>query len=263
MLRKLALIIGNNDYLNNPLKTCVNDAIRLAETLTQVKDCKVDLQNNLKSKKMCSCIENFTKSITPNDFVIFFFAGHGIQWGNQNFLLPCDYNGSEDMQRYAINAQSIVDDMAKANPHIVVFLLDCCRYYLMPNNDRAQNQQVRGLHQMKVPRQTLIAFACAADEVVPDRNEVLQNGLFTTCLIKHITTPGVHIETILLRVSKDIETETNSEQRPFRATSIISEDVCLIPKGKLMRFDTEVNSNFLVFDYNSNSEKEISLLIFY
>ena len=240
MSRRLALIIGNNDYLNNPLKNCVNDAKCLAETLKQIKIFQVELQTNLKSEEMYECIKNFTKSIRRNDFVIFFFAGHGIQWGDQNFLLPCDNDkiiDGEDMQRYGINAQSSVDNMAKVNPYIVVFLLDCCRSYWMPNKNRLQNQQVGGLNQMKVPQQTLIAFACAAGQVVPDQSEASQNGLFTTYLIKHITTPGVHIETILLRVAKDIVTETDSAQRPFRVSSIISEDVYLIPQSKLIRFD--------------------------
>jgi hypothetical protein len=74
-------------------------------------------------------------SVESNDFIIFFFAGHGIQWGDQNFLLPCDNNKittGEDMQRYAINAQSTVDGIAEKNPYLVLFLLDCCRNYWMP-----------------------------------------------------------------------------------------------------------------------------------
>ena len=81
---------------------------------------------------MYECIDAFTALIKPNDFVIFFFAGHGIQWGDQNFLLPCDdhkIKSGNDMQRYAINAQMTVDGMAEMNPNIVLFLLDCCRSY--------------------------------------------------------------------------------------------------------------------------------------
>jgi uncharacterized caspase-like protein len=240
MSRKLALIIGNNDYSDKPLINCVNDATSLAEVLRRVENCQVELKTNLKSEDMYTCIQDFTASIKHNDFIIFFFAGHGIQWGDQNFLLPCDnskINSGNDIQRYAINAQMIVNGMAEMDPHIVLFLLDCCRSYCMPlktSDARATDQQVGGLQQMKAPRQTLIAFACAAGEVVSDLSSTSSNGLFTKYLIKHLTTPGVHIETILLRVSKDVVTETNDSQRPLRVSNLISEETYLVAKGKRM-----------------------------
>jgi uncharacterized caspase-like protein len=193
---------------------------------------------------MYECIKNFIASIKRNDFVIFFFAGHGIQWGDQNFLLPCDNNkiiSGKDMQRYAINAQSTVDEMAsqEACPHIILFLLDYCRSYWVPatsSNNRDPDRDVGGLKQMKAPRQTLIAFACAPGEVASDQSSASNNGLFTKCLLKHLTTPGEHIETVLRKVSSDVATETGHKQRPFRVSSIIGEDVCLISKGKGVLF---------------------------
>jgi uncharacterized caspase-like protein len=240
MSRKLALIIGNNDYSNGPLKNCVNDATCLAHVLKQVKNCQVELKKNLKSDDMYECIKDFTASINGNDFVIFFFAGHGMQWGDQNFLLPCDnakIKSGNDMQRYAINAQEVVNKMAEMNPHIVLFLLDCCRSYWMPeqSSNRGTNQQALRLQQMKAPRQTLIAFACAAGEVVSDQYEASTNGLFTKYLIKHITTPGVHIETVLLKVAKDVATNTHDLQRLNRVSDLISE-IYLVPKGKSFFF---------------------------
>jgi len=242
MSRKLALIIGNNDYSDKPLRNCVNDATCLANVLSHVENCQVKLKTDLKSEDMYECIKEFTASIKRNDFIIFFFAGHGIQWGDQNFLLPCD-NGKiksgDDMQRYAINAQSTVNRMAEMNPHIILFLLDCCRNYWMPvntSNNRALNQQIGGLNQMKAPRQTLIAFACGAGEVASDQSEASSNGLFTKYLLKRITTPDEHIETILRRVANDVAIETDYSQMPFRVSSIISDEVYLTSYGKRTYF---------------------------
>jgi uncharacterized caspase-like protein len=238
MSRKLALIIGNNDYSNRPLKNCVNDATSLANILSCVENCQVKLRTNLDSEDMYECIKVFTKSIKQNDFIIFFFAGHGVQWGDQNFLLPCDNNkirSGEDMQRFAVNAQSTVDEMAAMNPHIVLFLLDCCRSYCMPqtlSNDRGSEEQVGGLNQMKAPRQTLIAFACAAGEIVSDQVDGSNSGLFTKYLIKHLTTPGLHIETVLTRVASDVASATRNSQIPHRISAITSEKIHLVDSGK-------------------------------
>ncbi len=72
MSRKLALIIGNNNYTMNPLTNCVNDATQLAAALRSVHY-TVNLLNNLTADMMYDCIKDFTKSIQPNDFIIFFF----------------------------------------------------------------------------------------------------------------------------------------------------------------------------------------------
>lgn len=238
MSRKVVLIIGNNNYSNTPLKNCVNDATCLANLLRRLENCQVELKINMESNDMYRCIDNFIKSIRTDDFVIFFFAGHGIQWGDQNFLLPCDNSNitsEEDMQRYGINAQSTVDKMAQVNPSVIVFLLDCCRKYWIPARKggyRATNQQIGGLNQMKAPQQTLIAFACAPGEVASDQSEVSNNGLFTKYLLEHIMTSHEHIETVLRRVARDVATATNNSQIAFRVSSIVSDEVYLVPRGK-------------------------------
>jgi uncharacterized caspase-like protein len=234
MSRKLALIIGNNEYSKNKLQNCVNDATTLAETLKGVSY-TVNLQKNIGSTQMYNCIKTFAKSIQPADFIIFFFAGHGVQWGDQNFLLPCDNDQIEnghDMQRFAINAQWAVDQMADMNPHVVIILLDCCREYWLPKQGRSVDQSVGGLQQMRAPPETLIAFACAPGAITPDRTLNSKNGIFTKYLLKHITTPGIDIDVILRRVAKNVANETNNKQQPFRVSSLTEEDVYVVPLGK-------------------------------
>jgi uncharacterized caspase-like protein len=234
MSRRLALVIGNNDYSKNELQNCVNDANKLAETLESVFY-TVSRHINLKSEEMYECIQTFTESIQSNDFVIFFFAGHGVQWGDQNFLLPCDNNrisNGSNMQRYAINAQQMVDQMADRNPHVVIILLDCCRGYWVPST--RSDQSVGGIHEMKAPPGTLIAFACAPGKITPDKSLNSSNGIFTKYLLKHIITAGIDIDIILRRVANDVAIETNKAQQPFRVSSIVDEAVYVVPPGKYL-----------------------------
>lgn len=247
MSRKLALIIGNNDYSKKPLTNCVNDATCLANVLRRVENCQVELKTNLKSEEMHNCIRDFTASIKRNDFIIFFFAGYGIQSDNQNFLLPCNNDiitSSNDIQHYAINAQMIVNEMAQMNPHIVLFLLDCCRSYWLPvktTNNIIMDKQIGGLNPMKPPRQTLIAFACADGKVVSDQFEASKNSLFTKYLLKHITTPGEHIEANLCRVANDVAIESAYSQLPFQISSIMSDKVYLVSPGKPICFSNVIS----------------------
>jgi uncharacterized caspase-like protein len=182
-------------------------------------------------------IKIFTGTIQPNDFIMFFFAGHAVQWGDQNFLLPCDNQriiDGRDMQRFATNAQENVDEMAKMKPHVILFLLDCCREYWLPTSVRAtaKNNQAGGLNEMTAPPGTLIAFACAPGQTAFDRTLDSANGIFTKYLLKHIITPDLDIEMVLRKVASDVSMETNHSQRPYRISSITIDNVCLVSTGK-------------------------------
>ncbi|CAF3431838.1 unnamed protein product [Rotaria sp. Silwood2] len=135
------------------------------------------------------------------------------------------------MQRFAINAQQMVDEMAAMDPYVIIFLLDCCREYWLPRKGRSGNQSVGGLQQMTAPPGTMIAFACAPGGVTPDRALHSKNGIFTKYLLKHITTPGIDIDIILRRVATGVEEETKNNQRPFRVSSISKENVYVVPLG--------------------------------
>src|SRR5437660_1485131 len=82
-----------------------------------------------------------------------------------------------------INAQQTIDQMANMGPQVVVFLLDCCRNYWLPKPRRNGEHYVGGLQQMKAPPGTLIGFACAPGETIPDQFSDSKNGIFTKHLL--------------------------------------------------------------------------------
>ena len=78
--RKLALVIGIGKYdhceeLQNP----ENDANDMSSALESI-DFNVTKKLNLKRAEMKHVVTDFEESIEPNDMVLFYFAGHGIQW---------------------------------------------------------------------------------------------------------------------------------------------------------------------------------------
>ncbi|CAF4934949.1 unnamed protein product, partial [Rotaria sp. Silwood1] len=263
MYRRRALIIGNNDYQREKLNNCVKDAKDFADVLKQKCNCQVDLELNLKSEDMHDSINKFTLSIKMDEFIIFYFSGHAAQWRNQNFLLPCDNNNitsASNMHRYAINAQSIIDDMAEMNPQVVVFLFDCCRSYYMPTTkSNTSNKQIGGLNEMKASEKTLIAFPCAVGQVLLNQTEFENNGLFTKYLIKHIATPNVHIETVLFKVANDIVKESGNAQRLYRvgcldAEVFLVEHVVDTSKGPEQKSNP---SNLSIMNFSRDDKKSV------
>ena len=54
---------------------------------------------------------------------------------DQNYLIPRDIPTWEEVElnRDAINAQDILNDLSRRKPYVIIFLLDCCRGYHLRN----------------------------------------------------------------------------------------------------------------------------------
>ncbi len=216
MPRKVALIIGNSDYSRKPLKQCVEDANNVEKKLKNL-DFKVTYEQNLNFRQMHETIDRFISQIIGSDYVIFYFSGHGMQWGDQNYLIGCDNTTINNavLQRH-INVQEKLNEMVKQNPSAIIFLLDCCREY-------CTSQQIQGgavgmntnvLKQIMKTAQTLIVFACGAGETVSG------NGIFTKHLIAHLKESNLDIESFILQVAADVAEETNSKQVLHRVSTL-------------------------------------------
>ena len=77
---------------------------------------------------------------------------------------------------------------------------------------------------------SLIAFACAPGTIAKD-GKGQRNGLFTKCLLQHITAKNKDIMKILFDVTRDVRLESNEKQIPFQCMSL-TETIYLQP-GKV------------------------------
>ncbi len=223
--RKVALTIGNNNYEKSPLKNCVNDASDLRDKLTEI-GFDVTSKLNLNSDQMYTETTNFAKSLAPGDFVFFFFAGHGIQWKGENYLIPCDDKNIQDKYDL-INAQDFVKRLSDRKPYVVVFFLDCCRNYTSPS--MARGQTTSGLAKMSAPAGSMIGFACAPGKTARDISSNGRNGIFTKHILEHITKPGNDIHKLLAYVTNGVSIETNGKQVPFVAYTLTETNICFVP----------------------------------
>src|SRR6201994_3491536 len=85
--KRVALVIGNNDYRNVPkLQKAVNDARTMGETLKQL-GFTVMVAENQTRQAFSESLLAFDKAVGPGDTAFFFYAGHGFEIAGQNFLL--------------------------------------------------------------------------------------------------------------------------------------------------------------------------------
>jgi uncharacterized caspase-like protein len=230
MPRKVALIIGNDNYSQKPLKQCVADAKNVAEKLKTL-DFEVTCKLNLEFSQMRNTIDHFiSQIIQPNDYVLFYFSGHGKRWGDQDYLIGCDNNtiNSDVLEHDAINVQEKLNEMVKRNPFVTIFLLDCCRDYftLQEIQGGAPGMNTNVLKQTTKSPQTLIVFACAPGKIVSG------NGIFTKHLLERIKESNLDIESFIRQVAKDVAEDPNSEQLLHRDSTLTEDDICIFLKKK-------------------------------
>ncbi|SDG66100.1 DUF1425 domain-containing protein [Propionivibrio dicarboxylicus] len=195
--RRVALVIGNNAYQNLPkLEKATNDANAIAAELKKV-GFEVDAFNNIGQKKMNQAINEFVQKVSGGGVGVFFYAGHGVQIDNQNYLIPVDMDPPKDPADVADQAVSIPrlqDKLADAKAKYTLLVLDACRNNPLPRKAGRSIGATRGLAMTSSPSgQTVLYSAGANQEALDalddkDRNP---NGLFTREFLPLISKPGI------------------------------------------------------------------------
>jgi uncharacterized caspase-like protein len=262
--RKIAFLIGNNKYNGNPLHSCVNDATDLSKELKRIGFI-VTLGIDLNHEDMDKGIIRFTNSIKSGDLILFFFAGHGMQWEDQNYLIPCDDNRivtQIDLKHRATNAQRVLELMSCEKPFVIVYLLDCCRSYWPPSipRDRSMLGSSRGMAPMSVLAGSLVAFACAPGKTAGDKASNGRNGVFTYHLLQHITKPGEDITILMRDVTDGVAIETKEEQIPYMTSALRKRDIYLVPPRMQEAHPHLISSKVTHLSLSSTTNSEYRLI---
>ena len=179
--RRKAVVIGMSDYGSGQrLENTLNDASDMAEVLTQL-GFEVMLLTNNDLRNLNTNLSNWFSTIERNDMAVFYFAGHGIEVGGENFLIPIDaeINSQSDVSYRAINAQWVLDNMEERRVEMKLLILDACRDNPFNKRSWSRGSESKGLAQMSASG-TLIAFAAKPGSTAADGgNYNLRNGVFT------------------------------------------------------------------------------------
>ena len=211
---KVALIVGNSNYSGerlNLLKNPENDAREMMKVLKD-RGFEVIYDVNVTESKFEEHIKDFnTKLANGADVGLLFFAGHGIEVNNINYLIPIDakLKYKRDVKYEAINLNDIIEDMKNARNSLNIIILDACR-----NNPFSNTREVNigGLAEVKPPRGLFIAYSTGAGNVALD-NKKGENGLFTKYLIEYIKEP-LTLQEVFERTRTKVKEESNGEQDP-------------------------------------------------
>jgi len=205
--RRLALVIGNDGYQSVPkLINARADARAMAKQL-EATGFKVTLQFDLTERAMKDALRTFRTSVEGGDEVVVFFAGHGVQLGTANYLLPVDIRGDseEQVKDEAIPLQRILDDLSDRKARFSLAIVDACRDNPFKTTGRSIGG--RGLAPAAAASGQMVIFSAGTGQQALDRlgdKDKDPNGLFTRIFLKEMAKPGVPIDRVVRTVRNEV-----------------------------------------------------------
>lgn len=219
--RRVALVIGNAQYKSSPLENSVNDATDIDQTLKRF-GFQTTFLRNASLSQMREATRRFADQLTNADVALIYFAGHGIESKNKNYMIPvnADLKFEYELADQAYDAGAWLEmlEMIKSNnaERVNIVILDACR-----NNNLIGSRSLnRGLARMDAPTGTFLSYSTAPGKVAADGGRGERNSPFTKNLLRAMQQPGQPIEEVFKEVRRNVTRETNGAQVPWESTSL-------------------------------------------
>ena len=232
---RLALVIGNQAYKDLPqLRNALADAGAMDGALRDI-GFEVQLVRDADKAGMERALIEFRNRIKPDSVVLVYYAGHGLQAADENYLVPVDAKLSDalDLPLVAMSASQILRQLESTEAGSVIFVLDACRdnpFLGKKGKTRSignQDSLSRGLARIASKHTgTLIAFSTSPGDVAQDGTG--GNSPYTQALTAALRTPGHSIESIFKETRARVVEATGGEQIPWENSSLVR-DVVLLP----------------------------------
>jgi uncharacterized caspase-like protein len=218
--KRVALIIGNDAYSISPLRNAVNDA-RAIDAALRASNFRTILVENAKKADMDTKIGEFLDLLGPDDTALFFYAGHGVQIANENFLVPVDFvpgNSIASAKFSCMSVALILEELKSKRARKNIVILDACR-----SNPVAEKYSLEaGLAQpQNSGKETFIAFSTGPGQVAAD-NPDGRNSWFTEALSEYVAQPSLTIEIneVFNKVKKRVSDATEGRQTPWTTSNM-------------------------------------------
>lgn len=236
-LKVAALVIGNSSYKGSPLPNPVKDAKAVADLLRKF-GYDAHLLQNATRRQTIDALQRFEEGAAAADVSIFFFAGHGAQIDNVNYLVPIDMDLDKgSLQLDGVPITEVIDRYLPSKVKVV--FLDACRNNplaaksLLASADGGTSRKLKGTRNLVVNvglapfkggSGTLISYATKDGHVALDGDG--DHSPYTEALLHHLK-DDADIALVLRRVRQRVLDSTDGNQIPWEYGSLVGDELVL------------------------------------
>lgn len=204
---RLALVIGNDAYRDvEPLQTARADATAMAKALEGV-GFRVNLRLDVDDRALKAAVRQFKSQLSAGDEAVFFYAGHGVQLGNENYLVPVNVGlgDEEQIKDESVPLRRVLEDMEDVKARFSLAIIDACRNN--PFRTRLRSGAVRGLIPAPAATGQMVIYSAGAGQAAIDRlgaRDRDPNGVFTRVFLRELGAPGVPVDRVVRKVRDQV-----------------------------------------------------------
>lgn len=234
---KIALVIGNDEYLNLPsLERAGNDARAMADSLRDM-DYEVIFATDVTRSELIARIQELDLKMRTGDIVVLFYAGHGVEIDGRNYLIPVDMPSVRAGQSLTVVEEGFPADrmLEVARLHgaqVTVMILDACRNN--PFNADGRHRAIgrsRGLAAVAGAEGTFVMYSAGDGQTALDRltdDDPDPNSVYTRHLLRLMERPGLPITRLARTLRREVVEDARTvahEQRPAYYDEILGDFV--------------------------------------
>ncbi|WP_170604140.1 caspase family protein [Ruegeria arenilitoris] len=231
--KRVALVIGNSAYQHvSSLPNPSNDAEDISRSLERI-GFQVTRGQDLDYNGMRIALRDFAEVAANADVALVYFAGHGIEIENTNYLIPVSatLKSDRDVEFEAIRLDAIVGSISDT-AGLKIVLVDACRNNpFVAQMARASSTRSigRGLAAVE-PGGVIVGYAARGGTLAQDGDG--RNSPYAKAILEHIEQPGLELGKMFRRVRDRVFELTDGFQEPFIYGSLPGEDIYLVPKSE-------------------------------
>ena len=227
---RVALVIGNSKYsavseLANPRK----DAIAVGKVL---RDIGYDVQvvEDLDQNGLLRALKEFSDLSIGAEISVVYYAGHGVEVGGRNYLVPTDavLSKATDVEFEAVPLDSVRTAVSAAS-ELRVVILDACRNnpFKLESADGTRSVH-RGLSRVEAGSNELVAYSAREGTLASDGTGT-GNSPYATAFLKYLAEPGLEVRLLFGGVHDEVKRATANAQEPVLYSSLGRKELYLNP----------------------------------
>ena len=217
--KRVALVIANSSYKNAPKLVTPPSDLSSYQTISGKSDLTSVLMQTWTPNNFSKILQNFAASLDHETVALFYYAGHGIQYKDENFLVGVGARlASESSLESETFPLSTIISLLEKRAGTTLLFWDACR-----NNPLASkligsvsgaSPPTRAGAAPIAPRDgnMFVAFSAAPGKEAIDGTG--KNSPFAEALARRIAFPNVDVGKMLEQVAEDVSERTGHRQAP-------------------------------------------------
>lgn len=220
--KRVALVIGNAAYAAFPTLTNPRNDAEDIETAFKLLGFTVLKGSDLTRSDMLALVARFKAEAKDADTAVFYYAGHGFQIEQRNYLVPVDavIRKADDVRNQTIDLSDITANLDGSRSNRLIFL-DACRDNPLRGSAGQiglSSQLQDGLARVGSAAGFLFAYATQPDNRAYDGGG--RNSPFAQALLGHLSVRGQDVNAMMIEVRKDVIAATGGIQVPWENSSL-------------------------------------------